>query len=48
MSDQRSPLVSDPGPTSGTPQVIPDDDWSRFHTIGDIAAHLLEAAVLRR
>ena len=21
MSDQRSPLVSDPGPTSGTPQV---------------------------
>jgi hypothetical protein len=20
MSDQRSPLVSDPGPTSGTPQ----------------------------
>jgi len=28
--------------------VIPDDDWSRFHTIGDIAAHLLEAAVLRR
>ena len=28
MSDQRSPLVSDPGPTSGTPQAIssaPDD-----------------------
>ena len=28
--------------------VIPDDDWSRFRTIGDISAHLQKAAVLRR
>ena len=26
MSDQRSPLVSDPDPTSGTPQAAPDLD----------------------
>ena len=31
MSDQRSPLVSDPGPTSGTPQGVtghPDGPWT--------------------
>jgi acyl carrier protein len=28
--------------------VIADDVWSRFHTVGDIAAHLRQAAVLRR
>jgi acyl carrier protein len=28
--------------------VIPDDDWSRFHTVGDIVAHLRRAATLRR
>jgi acyl carrier protein len=28
--------------------VIPDDDWSRFHTVADIAAQLGQAATLRR
>ena len=38
MSDQRSPMVSDPGPTSGTPQdqtraaYMPDAAWAVFRT----------------
>ena len=36
MSDQRSPLVSDPDPTSGTPQAAVDDVRRRVqqHTLG--------------
>ena len=32
MSDQRSPLVSDPGPTSGTPQVTGATRSDEFRT----------------
>jgi hypothetical protein len=46
MSDQRSPLVSDPGPTSGTPQgeeedgYITDDGDGLRIWIGDAAFEL--------
>jgi hypothetical protein len=54
MSDRQSPLVSDPGPTCGTPQALaarrrPDDPAATRHSLpdDDVPPHRYRAVVGR-